>query len=366
MFVGGLGFMTLATFLLIILGQKVSLAQRLLMKENLGVNQLGGLAHLTVRVVIFATVIQVLGFIALTIRFSFIYEIPEAIWQAAFLSVSSFNNAGFVVLRYSDSLAAFITDYSVLIIMGVLILIGGISYWVVADIVKVRRWSLLSLNTKLVLIMTALLLYAGALVFFFSEYDNSGTLASLPVLDKAVVSSFQSVSARTAGFAIVNFGNTQQHTNFFYIALMFIGAASASTAGGVKVNTLAIVLISVISSLKGKNHPAIFGREIPIGQLQRAMAILVIAVIFVFLIALMLVFFEQGFPFSALLFETVSAFGTVGLSTGITGELSACGQVILVLTMCFGKLGPLTLALTMALRRDSDAYRFSQERVTIG
>ena len=374
MFVGGLGFMTFATFLLILIGQRVTLTRRLLMKETLGVDQLGGLMRLTVRIVVVAAAIQIIGFFALLARFAFIYSPPEAVWQAAFHAVSGFNNAGFVALPDTVSFSAFQQDRAVLAIMGLLVIVGGISYWVIVDIARFRRFSLLTVNTKLVLILSSFLILTGALAFFFSEYDNESTLGPLSVADKAIVSVFESVSGRTAGFATVSFGETRQHTNFFFTGLMFVGGASASVAGGIKVNTLAVVLVAVLSTLRGRGHATAFGREIPQPQVQRAMTIGAVATAFVFLVALILTFAERdlvtspqgNIEFLDLLFESVSAFGTVGLSTGLTSELSRWGHMILIATMFIGRLGPLTLALAMVQRGEVGLYRYAQERVTIG
>ena len=368
MFVGGLGFMTIATFLLVIIGQKVTLAQRVLMRETLGMNQLGGLVMLTVRIVSVTTGIQLAGFAVLLVRFLYLYPAPEAIWQAAFHTVSGFNNAGFVALSDTSSLSAFQLDYIVLGTIGGLIVLGSISYWVMVDLVRVRRFSVFTLNTKLVLVLTAVLIVSGALVFFFSEYDNDATLGRLSVADKTLISVFESVSGRTAGFATVSFEETEQHTNFFFTSLMFVGGASASVAGGIKVNTLAVVLVAVMSTIRGRGHATAFGREIPQPQVQRAMTIGAVATALVFLVSLMLTFSETGseFPFIDLLFESVSAFGTVGLTTGLTAELSRWGQVILIASMFVGRIGPLTLGLAMVQRDEGDIYRYAQERVTIG
>ena len=368
MFVGGLGFMTFATFLLILIGHRVTLAQRLVVRESLGVNQLGGLVRLTVRIVVVAAGIQLAGFAALLVRFLFLYPAPEAVWQAAFHAVSGFNNAGFVALSDTSSLSAFQLDGAVLGTIGVLIVLGSISYWVMVDLVRYRRFSLFTLNTKLVLVLTLMLIVSGALVFFFSEYNNDKTLGPLPVLDKTLVSLFESVSGRTAGFATVSFGETEQHTNFFFTSLMFIGGASASVAGGIKVNTVGVVLVAVMSTIRGRSHASAFGREIPQPQVQRAMTIGAVATALVFLVALMLTFAETNgrFAFIDLLFESVSAFGTVGLSTGLTPDLSRWGHLILVASMFVGRTGPLTLGLAMVQRAEGDLYRFAQERVTIG
>ena len=197
MFVGGLGFMTIATFLLVLVGQRVTLAQRLLVKESLGVNQLGGLMRLTVGIVFVAGLLQLIGFIALAVRFSFLYPPAEAVWQAVFHAVSGFNNAGFIVLKEPGGLADFQSDGAILGIIAVLVLLGAISYWVMVDVVKFRSFSHFTLNTKLVLIFTALLLVVGTVGFMASEYESPSTIGALPVSQKLMVSVFESVSGRT-------------------------------------------------------------------------------------------------------------------------------------------------------------------------
>ena len=369
MFVGGLGIMTFAAFLLVFFGRRVSLFQRLLMKESLGilpVNELGGLVGLAIRIVAVAVAIQLVGFVVLTIRFLSVMEPLEAVGHGLFLSVSGFNGAGFVALPEAQSLAAFQTDITVIVLMGALIFLGSISLWVMADVAALRRLSPLSLNTKLVLVGTVTLIVLGAAGFFAFEHGGDTTFAALSVPDKVMVSWFESVSGRTAGFSTIDFGSTTQHTDFQFIGLMFVGGASASVAGGIKINTFAVIIVSVISTLRGRAHAVAFGREIPATIVQQAMVIGAVALALVFFFALLLTAVESGFDFIALLFESVSAFGTVGLSTGVTGDLSRWGQLILVVAMMVGRIGPLALGLAMSRRAESDIYRHAREQVTIG
>lgn len=363
-FVGGLGMMTIATFLLILFGQRVPMAHRIVVRDSLQIDRIGGLARITMRLVLVTVVIQMLGFVVLLPRFTFLYEPGEGIWQALFQSVSAFNGAGFVILPDTTSMSAFQTDGVVLCVTAILIFLGAISYWVILDVIKLRKFSLLPLNTKLVIIMTSLLTVTGALVFFFSEFDN--TLESLPIGDKVLVSVFESISGRTAGFSTVDYNATEEHTNFFFTSMMFTGGASASVAGGIKVNTIAVILVAVLSTIRGRTRATAFGREIPGIQVQMAMTLGAVATAFVFLVALILTYSEPGFTFIDLLFETVSAAGTVGLSTGLTDQLSRWGQVILIATMFVGRIGPLTLALYMVMRGQVTQYRYARERITLG
>ena len=368
-FTGGLGFMTLATFLMVLIGQRVSLSQRILVKDSLGTDKMGGLVRLTVGIVLVTTGIQIIGFIALLTKFSLMYSLPEAIWQSVFHAVSGFNSAGFTVLPEGTSLASVQKDKTILAIMASLIVVGSISYWVMVDVVKHRRFSLLTLNTKLVLILTSVLIALGTMVFFFSEYNND-TLIDLDLSDKIIVSVFESISGRTAGFSTVSHADTEQHTNFFFAAMMFVGGASASVAGGIKVNTVAVVLVAVLSTIRGSRNASAFGREIPQVQVQRAISMVAIAAMFVFLVALILTFSQNAsgnqFAFIDLLFESVSAAGTVGLSTGLTSDLSKWGHIILIVTMYLGRIGPLMLGLYMAESNERDLYRYAQERAVIG
>lgn len=366
MFVGGLGFMIMATFLLVVIGQRVTLVQRLQVRESLGINQVGGLVRITIAIVLATSVIQALGFVALFIRLSFIYPPAEAVWQAVFFTVSGFSNAGFVALPGAEGFASFRSDPFVIAIMALLILLGAVSYWVIVDVVKTRRVSAFTLNTKLVLILTAVLVVVGTAAFLAFEYRNPATLGSLSLPDKVMGAFFQSISGRTAGFATVDFGHTEQQTNFFFASLMFIGGASASVAGGIKVNTLAVVLVAVFSTMRRRSHASAFGREIPQVQVQRAMVIGAVSTALVFFLALMLAFSDSGLPFIDLFFESISAFGTVGLSTGVTSSLSSSGHVILIIAMFVGRLAPLAIGLAMAQRVEREVYRYAEERVTIG
>ena len=366
-YLGGLGFMTIATFLLILIGQRVTLTQRLLMRENLMLDQFGNLVRLTVAIVLIATGIQLLGFIALLVYFYlFTYPLAEAIWQAAFHSVSAFNNAGFLAFNHPSGLLVFQTDKAVMGIIAALIFIGAISYLVIIDLVRIRRFSRFSLNAKLVLAATLLLTLMAFAGFFVLEFDNSETLGELSLGDKIAVSVFQSISGRTAGFEIADMTAARDATNVLQTALMFIGGASASVAGGIKVNTLAVVVIALTAQIKQRNKTSAFGREVPDSQVNRSYLILFVSVAFVFLVVALLSITEEGTPMREIFFEAMSAFGTCGLSLGITPALSTYGQLIIIATMFIGKLGPLMIGLTMTQRSENDLYRYAQERVTIG
>ena len=364
-FTGGLGIMTSATMFLLLIGQRITLANRLLVRESLGTNQLGGLIRLTIRIVLVVVGIQLVGFLILMARLISEYPLSTAIWQSAFHAVSGFNNAGFVILPESDSLGAYLGDYALLVPMTVLIILGTVSYTVLLDVFGYRRFNRYTLDTKLVLTLTAGLLLLGTAVILVGEYTNAETLGPMSVVSKVFTAFFHSASGRTAGFTSVSFENMELHSSFFITGLMFIGGASASTAGGIKVNTIAVLLAAVLSSIAGKSHATAFGRELPQTQVFRALTVLLLGLVMVFSVAFFLTI-SEGLPLIQILFETVSAFSTVGLSTGITGELSTVGRLIIILTMYFGRIGPLTLALVLAQKETRATFRYAEERVKIG
>ncbi len=369
-FVGGLGFMSLATFALVVAGQRVTLSQRLLIRESYGGDLLGvghgGLVRHTVGIVIFAAGSQLIAFIILAIRFWFVYPPDQALLMALFHAVSAFNNAGFVFLREPGGLSAFQTDGTVIGVTAGMIFLGAISYGVIIDVARQRRFRLFGLTTKLVLILTAVTIIAGTGVFIVFEYRNPDTLGPLPVSQKVSTSLFEAVSGRTAGFTTLDYGKTEQETNFILTSLMFIGGASASVAGGIKLNTLAVILVAVLSTIRGRARAAAFGREIPEGLVRRALVVGAISTATVFLVSVSLSITDGSLEFLDVFFESVSAFGTVGLSTGITPALSQWGQLVLVIAMFVGRVGPFTVAIAMAQQSEVDRYRFAQERVTIG
>lgn len=370
MFIGGLGIMTTGAFLLVLIGRRVSIFQRQLVKESISilpVNEVGGVVKLVVRIVSISVTVQLIGFIVYLIKLSTEMELKNAIPHAIFLSVSAFNNAGFTAFVNSESINGYQQDITIIITTTILILIGAVSVWVVADILAFRnKIRLYSLNTKLVLAGTVILTVIGSLVFFAFEYNNASTIQDLSLPNKIMISIFESVSGRTAGFTTVAYGSTEQPTNFLMTGLMFIGGASGSVAGGIKINTFAVICVAIISTLQGRTRAAIFGREISSIIVKRAMVIGAIGTAIVFMFAFILTAIEPKLDFIDLLFEIVSAFGTVGLSTGLTSDLSRWGHLILIIAMFIGRVGPLALGLAMTQRSQKENYRYTQERVTIG
>ena len=363
--IGGFGFMTSATLFLLILGRRMGLKEKLIISEAIGISKLGGLFTLIKRMAIYTIVIEIVGAIFFYFNFAGDYPLNESIWKALFHSISAFNNAGFDLFGNYASLAGFYNNPSFLIFTSVLIILGGISFLVVADIFKSRSFKNLSLDSKLVLTTTGLLLLLGTIVIFLTELKDIEKLGMLSVPNQFLNSFFQSVSARTAGFSTINMAFIEDYALFFTMLLMFIGGAAGSTAGGIKVNNFGILITTIWSAIMGKEHPGAFKREFIQQQIYRALAIVILSLGLVGLVVFILTITED-FKFIYLLFESVSAFGTVGLSTGITPSLSIAGKIIIAFTMFAGRLGPLTLALALTQREKPSNFNYPKESIRIG
>lgn len=375
-FIGGLGFMTGAAFLLMIVGQRLGLQGQLLLRAGLAEAQLGAIASIVRKIVIFSVVTQLIGILLLFLRWYVFGELwegisfGEALWQSTFHAVSAFNNAGFEIMPDSlvggSSLEPFKADIPLLLIMAALIIIGGLSYFVLADVVSKRSFGRLRLDSKLVLVGSAGLLVVGTAVFLSSEWTHPNSIGSQSVPEKLTDAFFHSAAARTAGFSTVDYNGITHANNVGTEALMFVGGASASTAGGIKVNTFMVALLAAVATLRGKRRVNAFGRELPAIIVQRAMVVGAAATAMLIVLFGTLVAIQPELDFRQALFEVVSAFGTVGLSTGITSELNNGARILITVAMFLGRFGPLTLALLMAGRESTEAYRFARERVRIG
>jgi len=373
MLAGGLGIMTAGLVVLMAVGRRITLNQRLVVRESMGGGtSLGGVLQMGRVIIIFAAVVQIAGAIVLFARLSFDFPALEAAGLAAFHAISAFNNAGFTIFQDSDSLSAFQSRQLFLLITAVLIVLGAISYPVVAEFMRRRRPNRWALDTRLVLIGTVGLWALAALSLLAFELGNPATLGGLSWVDKIGSVLFQSVTARTAGFSSIDFSQTRAGNDFFFMLLMFVGGASGSAAGGIKVNTAMVLLVAGLASIRGRSRVEVFGREIPYPQLTRALAVVLLALtaLFFFIMALAATESSQlsagAFSFTDVMFEATSAFGTTGLSRGITADLSSPGKLVVTLAMYVGRLGPLTIALGLALRERRAVYRLAQEQVRIG
>ncbi len=363
--VGGLGFMTSSTLLLLLVGRRFGLRERVWLREAHGVTILGGILRLTRRVLVVTAIIEGISALILFLRFLGEFSPDWALWMGVFHAVSAFNNAGFDIIGGFRSLIGYSQDPVVVLDIAFTIILGGISFTVIIDTVEVKKFRSLLLDTKMVLVTTGALLLVGTVGLLAMEYANPNTLGDMGLPAKLMNAFFASVTPRTAGFSTVDVGKMTPQGLLFTISLMYIGAASGSTGGGIKVNTFAVLTAAVFSAIRGRTEATAFGRELPQDHVYRALTVALLALGLVFSVALILTITE---PFSViqLLFETTSAFGTVGLSTGITPDLSVIGKLLITATMYVGRVGPLTVALALAQREQHIRHKYPEGRLKIG
>ncbi len=375
---GGLGIMTLSTFFLVFLRGRVSFTNIKVMKDTFtsgGDVDIYGLLKL---IVVFTLSVEAVGSSLLFLRFSKIYPAGTALFHSIFQSVSAFCNAGFST--FSDNLMSFRGDVLVNIVMAGLVIIGGIGFLVVWEVRRcVRRFirrekrvRVLSLHTKLVLIVTAALVVFGTVVFAAIEWNI--LLTDLPWYEKILAAFFQSVTTRTAGFNTINIRDLANASILVTIFLMFVGASPGSTGGGIKTSTFGVLIALGISRLKSMEEVNMFKRTLSRFSVWRALSVTLTAIAVISVATMLLMLTEGGISpfldtpgmFVEILFEVVSAFGTVGLSLGITGGLTSIGKLIIVLVMYMGRLGPLLIAMAISPREKRARFKYAEEQVMIG
>lgn len=374
-FVGGLGFMTGAAFLLFVIGRRSSLQGRLIIGAGLDDNRLGRIATLARNIVLMAFIVQIVGAVAIFIHWYSIASVlpnmtlADGIGQSVFTSISSFNNAGFDILPDAEiggaSLTGLSRDIPSLTIIGLLILAGSTSYVVLANVAVVRGWRRLTLDSKLVLVGIGIMLAIGFAAFMALEWSNPSTIGNESTSNKIAQAAFHTVN-RTAGFSTVDYAELTSANLTTTGALMFIGGVSASTAAGIKVNTLMVIAVASYAIFSGRQRVSVFGREIPRLNVQRAFAVGAAGVLSVLFLVTALFVVQPELEFKAGMFEIISAFGTVGWSAGATPRLNEAAQIVIAVTMFVGRFGPLTIALFMAGREHPSLTKFPQERVRIG
>jgi potassium uptake protein, TrkH family len=364
--IGGLGFMTFATFLFLLLGKRISLRERLLLKEAINEVDTGGLVRLAKRILLFTFLFECAGALLLSLRFSLEMPAGKAIYYGFFHSISNFNNAGFDIFGNYRSLTGYVDDPVVVLTVSSLIVIGGLGFMVVNDLYEFRKRRRLYLHTKVVLWMTAILVFGGTLLIFFTEFGNPDTMGPLSPLGKVLGALYQSVTTRTAGSNTLPIGNLRDSTLFFMAICMMIGAGSGSTAGGIKVSTFSVLLAAVKSQFRRKGEVVMFGRSIEPGTILKALAVTFCGISVVIVVTMLLSITDPGYDFLMYLFEAASAFGTVGLTMGLTPALSTAGRIILILTMFIGRLGPLTIGIALTKRAEDTSVHYPKGNILIG
>lgn len=372
--IGGLGFMSMATLFAFVLRKNITLKQRLILQEGLNQGSLEGIVRLVRKVILYSLTIEGMAAVIFTIRWSYDLGFKKSLYFGIWHSISFFNNAGFdlfgSITGPFSSLTGYVGDFTTNFVTMSLIILGGLGFVVLSDLLELKtskKHSLkrLSLHSKIVLSMSGFLIIFGALTIFIFEYTNTKTMGSLNLGDKVIASFFQSVTSRTAGANTVDIGALRQATQFFMILLMFIGASPGSVGGGIKTTTFAVLIGSVIAMIRGKEDIVFFHFRLAKDRILKAVTLTMLALFLVILVAMLLSITENQ-PFLSVLFEATSAFGTVGLSTGITAGLTTFGKIIICLTMFAGRLGPLTLTYALQPKREKELFRYPEGKVTIG
>ena len=362
--IGGLGFMSFGVLISLILGKKITLRERLVMQEAMNTYSIQGLVKMVKYVLIFTMSVQFFGALLLSTQFVPEYGIGRGIFYSIFHSISAFCNAGFDL--FGTSLVGYSSNSVVILVISALIIIGGLGFTVLLEIYEFKGMKKLSLHSKLVLITTAILVFGGAILMLIFEYNNVDTIANMNIKDKLLNSFFASVTPRTAGFNSISTDGMTTAGKFLTIILMFIGGSPGSTAGGLKTATFGLIILTVISVIKGREDTEAFGKRFAKELVYKAFALLIIAVGLIIVVTMLLSVTEKGIEFIDLLYEATSAFATVGLTTGVTQKLSTVGRIIIMIMMYFGRVGPLTVALALTNRKKKVDYKYPEGKILIG
>ena len=366
--VGGIGFMSMATLFAVLLGKQINLKERLLIRQAVGQDTLSGVVRFSLYLLAMTFALELAGTIILAFRFVPEFGVGKGLLYSAFHAISAFCNAGFDLMGNGQSLTGYVTDPLVNGVVGMLIILGGLGFTVVIELINTRNFQRMTLHTRLVLTMTLFLLVSGTILYLVLEWNNPFTLGNLPASQKIMAGFFQSLTTRTAGFNTVDTAGLTTASQLMTVILMFIGGSPGSTAGGIKTVTLSVVLVMALSVIRGQNRVCIFRKRIPDPIVIRAVTILVFAVIVLILATMTMTILEPDIPFMAVLFEVTSALGTVGLSTGITSSLGEPGKILLTATMFVGRVGTLTIGFALAKRQHNyqNRLQYPEERIIVG
>lgn len=360
--IGGVGLMAFAVAILILMGKKIGMQNRIYLQESFNQLSIGGTVKFLRQILLFVFITEGIAIIGLSAHWIPIFGWRDGMYYSVFHVISAFNNAGFSL--FPDNLIQFAGDPIVTFILSSLFIIGGLGFVVVMELVKtrpIRKWSL---HTKMMILGTLLLNLISTLLFFILEFNNMKTIGGFSLSDKMMTAYFQAVTPRTAGFNMVAIGDMEESSLLYMLFLMFVGGGSASTASGIKLTTFMVIVLATISYFRGIREPHLFGRTIKIDIVFRSLAIAAVSSMLVFG-SLFLLTLTEKIPLLPLAVETFSAFGTVGLSMGITGDISPLGELILCVVMFLGRIGPLTLFFLL-IRPKKESYRFSYDRVHTG
>lgn len=370
--VGALGIITLATFFSILLRKKVGLKGMILAQESINFFSFSDVLKLIRKIIIVTFIIELVGAILLSISFVPKYG-PIGFYMGIFHSITAFCNAGFDITSAAVkgsfiSMTPYNNDPIIIYTLSALIIIGGLGFSVWRDLYEYKKNKQLIFHTKLVIFITSLLLISGTLFFFAIEFNNPKTMGPMSIFEKINASFFQSTTSRTAGFNSINLADMRELSKVFTVFLMFIGAAPGSTGGGIKVTTIGVLIMAVFSQIRGSGDIVLFKRKIHQYTVNKALSIAGLSGILVIVITTIIVSIQPNFHVLDILYETTSAFGTVGLSLGATTSLNSVSKFFIILTMFLGRVGPLSFAVALTLkssRRTSDLV-YPEAKILVG
>ncbi len=370
--VGGLGYMTATTFLLLLLGRRFGLRDKIALQQSLDTKGMSGVVSLVQSIIAMTLIFELSGAFALTALFIPRVGLDQAIWFGVFHSISAFNNAGFSL--FSDSMVGYATSLPMNIVIPLLVIMGGIGYQVIMELYMWMRDRLTGciecivfpLNFKIVVSTTIALLVFGTLAFFLVEYHNPNTLGSANFGGQLLMAWFLSVIPRTAGFNSIDYGQMTTAGLFLTIAFMFVGASPGSTGGGLKTTTVRVLFSTTKAVLQGKEEVLCYRREIPTQLILKAVGVVFGSITAVVISTIFISISDPELDFIKILFETVSAFATVGLSTGITASVSTTSKLILIGTMYVGRVGVLMLMSAIVGDSDPSSVNYPEENLLVG
>ncbi len=356
--------MTITTIGAIVLGRKIGIRSRLFIQESLGHNKIQGVVSLTKNIFIGTLIIESVAALLLATQFIPEFGVVRGLGNSIFTAISGFCNAGFDVMGNFESITRYRSNFVINIVIMLLIILGGLGFTVIFDLIHERKFKKLSLHSKLALTVTGVLIFGGTAALYFLESGNPDTIGGLSLYEKLLISAFQAVSPRTAGFNSIDLAALTDSSKFLIILLMFTGGSPASTAGGVKTTTLAVLLLTAAAFVRNKDVEA-YGRRINYSVVNKAMTIIIIAFIIIIAGSMALSLLNPEMDFVDIVFEVVSAFGTVGLTLGITTQFDTASKLVLVIIMFAGRVGALTIVMALAGRTKKVEYQLPEGEVIL-
>ncbi|MBQ9000070.1 MAG: Trk family potassium uptake protein [Clostridium sp.] len=364
--IGGLGFMSFTTLIAIILGKKITLRERLILQDAMNTFNIQGLVKMVKYVLMFTVSVQFFGALLFSTQFVPEYGLGRGMFYSIFHSISAFCNAGFDIFGNFSSLTSYNSNAVVILVASALIIIGGLGFTVWSELYSSKSLKKVSLHSKMVILMTTVLVLGGTVLMFLFENKNVNTIADMSFIDKVMNSFFASVTPRTAGFNSIPTDGMTTAGQFLTIILMFIGGSPGSTAGGIKTTTIGILIVTIVCVIKGREDAEVFKRRFSKELVYRAFTLIFIGLSLVIVVTMLLSYTEKGASFMALFYEAVSAFGTAGLTLGLTSELSNIGKVLIIFLMYLGRVGPLTVVLSITRKRINSGIKYPEGKILIG